>query len=125
MTTRKELEDDLAKAKAAYEKAVANLDISSTRMNALAERNKAADALASLAAGASQPEIERRQRGVDRRKDVSDWSKAVEDRRTALYDRRNPGADLAKAEVDLQKADEALRKATDVLERLERELGPD
>ena len=125
MTTRKQLEDDLAKAKAAYDKAVANLDATSTRMSALAERNKAADALASLATGATPPEIERRQRGADRRKAVSAWSKAVEDRRKALYDRRNPGADLAQAELDLQKADESLRKTTEVLERLERELGPD
>ncbi len=124
MTTRKALEEDLARAKAAYDKAVRNLDATSTRMSALAARNKAADALASLAAGASSPEIERRQLGADRRKAVSDWSKAVEDRRKALYDRRNPGADLAQAERDLQKADEDLRRATEVLERLEHELGP-
>ncbi|MFM9981630.1 MAG: hypothetical protein ACKVP9_12010, partial [Burkholderiales bacterium] len=66
ITTRKALEEDLARAKAAYDKAVANLDATSTRMSALAARNKAADALASLAAGATSPEIERRQRGADR-----------------------------------------------------------
>jgi hypothetical protein len=123
MTTRKELEESLAKAKEAYDRAVANLDATSTRMGALAARNKAADALAAIAGGATQPEIERRRMGEDRRKAVSDWAKAVEDRRKALFDRRNPGADLAKAEADLQKADEDLRRATTVLEQLERELG--
>jgi hypothetical protein len=124
MTTRKQLEDDLNRAKAAYEKASANLDATSTRMSALAARNKAADVLASHSAGATTPEIERRKLGADRRRAVSDWSKAVEDRRKALFDRRNPGADLAQAELDLQKADEDLRRATEVLEQLERELGP-
>lgn len=124
MTTKEELEAALAKAKADYDRAVASLDATNTRLSALAARNKAADALASLEAGATRPEIERRKLGADRRKAVSDWSKAVEDRRKALFDRRNPGADLAQAERDLQKADEDLRRATEVLERLERELGP-
>jgi len=122
---RRELEESLAQAKAAFAKAVANHDATITRMSALAARNKAANALAAAEGGATQPEIERRRLGEDRRKAVSDWARAVEDRRKAIHDRRNPGADLAKAEADLKKADEDLRRATEVLEQLERELGKD
>ncbi len=128
MTTKQDLEAALAKAKADYDRAVASLDATNTRLGALAARNKAEDALANLPRAAGEgtaPAFERRRLGEDRRKAVSDWAKAVEDRRKALYDRRNPAADLAKAEADLQKADEDLKRATAVLEDLERALGGD